>query len=194
MVQTDVSNSTLFNKEDNNNNNNINLNNETNNNNINDTIESLFDVCFNTDEVEEKFIDERMDKTTKDKLKELIDEMNNKKENEEYDVCKIIKDKIDKIRKIALKIYTLEEEKKEYANKNDFDKAKELKISIEKIKKLLNFYLSDDYNKQNKIIKNKNINNRKIFVGQSQEELKTDEFLEYDEIILPVVLKKLKKK
>ena len=119
--------------------------------------------------------------------------MNNKKENEEYDVCKIIKDKIDKIRKIALKIYTLEEEKKEYANKNDFDKAKELKISIEKIKKLLNFYLSDDYNKQNKIIKNKNINNRKIFVGQSQEELKTDEFLEYDEIILPVVLKKLKK-
>ena len=179
--------------EDNNNNNNINLNNETNNNNINDTIESLFDVCFNTDEVEEKFIDERMDKTTKDKLKELIDEMNNKKENEEYDVCKIIKDKIDKIRKIALKIYTLEEEKKEYANKNDFDKAKELKISIEKIKKLLNFYLSDDYNKQNKIIKNKNINNRKIFVGQSQEELKTDEFLEYDEIILPVVLKKLKK-
>ena len=179
--------------EDNNNNNNINLNNETNNNNINDTIESLFDVCFNTDEVEEKFIDERMDKKTKDKLKELIDEMNNKKENEEYDVCKIIKDKIDKIRKIALKIYTLEEEKKEYANKNDFDKAKELKISIEKIKKLLNFYLSDDYNKQNKIIKNKNINNRKIFVGQSQEELKTDEFLEYDEIILPVVLKKLKK-
>ena len=179
--------------EDNNNNNNINLNNETNNNNINDTIESLFDVCFNTDEVEAKFIDERMDKTTKDKLKELIDEMNNKKENEEYDVCKIIKDKIDKIRKIALKIYTLEEEKKEYANKNDFDKAKELKISIEKIKKLLNFYLSDDYNKQNKIIKNKNINNRKIFVGQSQEEFKTDEFLEYDEIILPVVLKKLKK-
>ena len=179
--------------EDSNNNNNINLNNETNNNNINDTIESLFDVCFNTDEVEEKFIDERMDKTTKDKLKELIDEMNNKKENEEYDVCKIIKDKIDKIRKIALKIYTLEEEKKEYANKNDFDKAKELKISIEKIKKLLNFYLSDDYNKQNKIIKNKNINNRKIFVGQSQEELKTDEFLEYDEIILPVVLKKLKR-
>ena len=179
--------------EDSNNNNNINLNNETNNNNINDTIESLFDVCFNTDEVEEKFIDERMDKTTKDKLKELIDEMNNKKENEEYDVCKIIKDKIDKIRKIALKIYTLEEEKKEYANKNDFDKAKELKICIEKIKKLLNFYLSDDYNKQNKIIKNKNINNRKIFVGQSQEELKTDEFLEYDEIILPVVLKKLKR-
>ena len=179
--------------EDNNNNNNIKLNKETNKNNINDTIESLFDVCFNTDEVEEKFIDERMDKTTKDKLKELIDEMNNKKENEEYDVCKIIKDKIDKIRKIALKIYTLEEEKKEYANKNDFDKAKELKISIEKIKKLLNFYLSDDYNKQNKIIKNKNINNRKIFVGQSQEELKTDEFLEYDEIILPVVLKKLKR-
>ena len=64
-----------------------------------------------------------------------MEEMNKKKENEEYDECKFIKDKIDKIRKISLKIYTLEEEKKEAANKNDFDKAKEMKLHIEKIKK-----------------------------------------------------------
>ena len=66
----------------------------------------------------------------KKRMKNL--EMNTKKENEEYDECKTIKDKIDKIRKISLKIYTLEEEKKEYANKNDFDKAKELKNEKEK--------------------------------------------------------------
>ena len=170
----------------------INNNITTDTNNINDTIETLFDVCFNTDEIEEKFIDEKMDKKTNDKLKELIEEMNLKRENEEYDECKIIKDKIDKIRKISLKIYTLEEEKRGYAIKNDFDKAKEIKNNIEKIRKLLDFYLSDDYNnKQNQ--NNNNENNGNIFVGQSQEELKTEDFLEYDEIILPVVLKKIKK-
>ena len=124
-----------------------------------------------------------MDKKTNDKLKELIEEMNKKKENEEYDECKIIKDKIDKIRKISLKIYTLEEEKKGYANKNDFDKAKEIKNNIEKIKKLLVFYLSDDYNNRQNQIPKKNKNNGNIFVGQSQEELKTEDYLEYDEII-----------
>ena len=174
---------------DDNNNNNIN----TVNNNINDTIETLFDVCLNMDEIEEKFIDEKMDKKTNDKLKELIEEMNKKKENEEYDECKTIKDKIDKIRKISLKIYTLEEKKKEYANKNDFDKAKEIKNNIEKIKKLLDFYLSDEYNNKQNQNKKINKNNRNVFVGQSQEELKTEDYLEYDEMILPVVLKKIKK-
>ena len=177
---------------------NNNLENNTNKN-VNDTIESLFDVCFDTDDIDENYIDEKMDKQTNDKLKELIEEMNKKKENEEYDECKFIKDKIDKIRKISLKIYTLEEEKKDAANKNDFDKAKEIKFSIEKIKKLLEFYLSDNniYNKENKnnINKiNKNINNNNNnYVSKNQQEIKNEEFIEYDEIILPVVLKNLKK-
>ena len=38
--------------------------------------------------------------------------MNLKKQNEKYDECKFIKDKIDKIKKITLKKYVLEEEKK----------------------------------------------------------------------------------
>jgi centrosomal protein CEP104 len=179
-----------------------NINNEGSN--INDTFESLFDVAFNSEGIEEKFIDEKMDKQTNDKLKELIEELNKKKENEEYEECKFIKDKIDKIRKISLKIYTLEEEKKDCANKNDFDKAKELKFCIEKIKKLLDFYLSNsNFNKldktnskNNNIFLNKsndNINNRKTFMSQSHEELKNEELIEYDDIIIPVVLKKIKK-
>ena len=184
-----------------NNNKNNNINNNESNISIhkNDTMESLFDLCFEEDGMDEKFIDEKMDKTTSDKVKELIEEMNKKKESEEYDECKIIKDKIDKIRKISLKIYTLEEEKKEFANKNDFDKAKEIKFTIEKIKKLLEFYIMDNnyknQNENNKIIMNKNKinNNRKMFVSKSQEEIKNNDFIEYDEIILPVVLKKIKK-
>ena len=184
-----------------NNNKNNNINNNESNISIhkNDTMESLFDLCFEEDGMDEKFIDEKMDKTTSDKVKELIEEMNKKKESEEYDECKMIKDKIDKIRKISLKIYTLEEEKKEFANKNDFDKAKEIKFTIEKIKKLLEFYIMDNnyknQNENNKIIMNKNKinNNRKMFVSKSQEEIKNNDFIEYDEIILPVVLKKIKK-
>ena len=183
----------------------INIPENIENNKINDTIETLFDVGINTDEVKEDFIDEKMDKETKDKLKELIEEMNTKKENEEYDECKLIKDKIDKIRKIALKIYTLEEEKKEYVNKNDFDKAKEMKFNIDKIKKLLDFYLKDkSYNKKIEEEKNNdnnnlnnsplnNINNRKSFVSENPNELNNENFIQYDDIIIPVVMKKLKK-
>ena len=175
-------------------------NNNNENKKMNDTNESLFDVCFNTDEIDEKFIDEKMDKQTSDKLKELIEEMNKKKQNEEYEECKLIKDKIEKIRKISLKIYALEEEKKESANKNDFDKAKELKFTIEKIKKLLEFYLFEPlYNKKkdsknNEKPLNKNNINRKILVSQSQQELNNENFIQYDDIILPVVLKKINKK
>ena len=170
-----------------------------NNNNINDEIESLFDICINTDEIKENFIDEKMDKQTNDKVKELIEEMNKKKENEEYDECKFIKDKIDKIRKISLKIYTLEEEKKEYVKNNDFDKAKELKNNIDKIKKLLDFFLLDtNYNKskeeQNKNKNNQNnLDNRKTFISYNQKELNNEDFIEYDDIIIPVVMKKLKR-
>ena len=47
--------------------------------NVSDTIESLFDVCINTDEFEENFIDDKIDKLTADKIKELTEEKNKKK-------------------------------------------------------------------------------------------------------------------
>ena len=173
--------------------------------NVNDTIESLFDVCFNKDEFEDNFIDDKIDKLTANKIKELTEDMNKKKEKEEYEECKIIKEKIDKIRKIAIKIYTLEEQKKDYANKNNFDKAKEIKFSIEKIKKLLDFYLLDKSynikeininNKDNEVSKDNNLQNKSGlgFLSQSHQELNNNvNFMEYDEIILPTVMKRIKK-
>ena len=173
--------------------------------NVNDTIESLFDVCFNTDEFEENFIDDKIDKLAANKIKELTEDMNKKKEKEEYEECKIIKEKIDKIRKIAIKIYILEEQKKDYANKNNFDKAKEIKFSIEKIRKLLDFYLLDKSynikeininNKDTEVSKDNNLQNKSGlgFLSQSHQELNNNvNFMEYDDIILPTVMKRIKK-
>ena len=83
-----------------------------------------------------------------------------------FDICfsggKFIRDKIEKIKKISLKLYVLEEEKKESANKNDFDRAQEIKTNIQKIGKLLEFYSSDAYkfneNYQKEINKKENDN------------------------------------
>ena len=107
--------------------------------------ETLFDICFSGEGLDEKVIEEKLDKKTNEKIEELTKEMDLKKKNEMYDECKFIKDKIDKIKKISLKLYVLEEEKKESANKNDFDRAQEIKTNIQKIGKLLQFYSSDAY-------------------------------------------------
>ena len=185
--------------------------------------ESLFEICFNGEGLDEKDIDEKLDTKTIEKIKELEKEMETKKQNELYDECKFIKDQIDKIRKISLKIRILEEEKKESANRNDFDRAQELKTDLQKVGKLLEYYSSNEYkynenakndnnnNKkrietnnniintsQNKIEDNKfqNINkkNERINVSQShqQQELMTDDLLDYDDIIVPSLKNKLK--
>jgi len=107
--------------------------------------ETLFDICFSGEGLDEKVIEEKLDQKTNEKIEELNKEMDLKKKNEMYDECKFIKDKIEKIKKISLKLYVLEEEKKESANKNDFDRAQEIKTSIQKIGKLLEFYSSDAY-------------------------------------------------
>ena len=107
--------------------------------------ETLFDICFSGEGLDEKVIEEKLDQKTNEKIEELTKEMDLKKKNEMYDECKFIKDKIEKIKKISLKLYVLEEEKKESANKNDFDRAQEIKTSMQKIGKLLEFYSSDAY-------------------------------------------------
>jgi len=107
--------------------------------------ETLFDICFSGEGLDEKVIEEKLDQKTNEKIEELNKEMDLKKKNEMYDECKFIKDKIEKIKKISLKLYVLEEEKKESANKNDFDRAQEIKTSMQKIGKLLEFYSSDAY-------------------------------------------------
>ena len=61
--------------------------------------------------MDEKVIDEKLDKNTNEKIEELTKEMDLKKKNEIYDECNFIRDKIEKIKKIWLKLYLLEEEK-----------------------------------------------------------------------------------
>ena len=186
--------------------------------------ETLFDICFSGEGLDEKVIDEKLDKKTNEKIQELTKEMDLKKKNEQYDECKFLKDKIDKIKKISLKIHVLEEEKKESANRNDFERAQEIKVDIQKVGKLLEFYSSDAYkfndnykNNQSKV-ENKSVNNtnntvastfrkiennklnslnkriEKIDVSQShpQQELITDEILDYDDVIVPSLKNKLK--
>ena len=77
-----------------------------------------------------------------------------------YDECKFIKDQIDKIRKISLKMYVLEEEKKESVKRDDFDRAQEIKNTMQKAEKLLEFYPSDKY-KYNENLK-KEVQKKKV--------------------------------
>lgn len=181
-----------------------------------DIDESNFDICFNGEGLDEKVVEEKLDTQTIEKIKELTKEMNIKKENELFNECKFIKEQIDKIKKISLKIFALTEEKKEFANKNEFEKAQEIKNDIEKVKKKLEFYSSNEYKyeenkfrktKQNEKINNKNSNNKttnkffginknnqNINVSQSQQlDLNMEEFLDYDDIIVPSLKHKLKK-
>ena len=184
--------------------------------------ESLFEICFNGEGIDEKVIDEKLDNKTNEKIKQLNNEIDIKKENEMYDECEFIKDQIDKIRKISLKMYVLEEEKKESVKRDDFDRAQEIKNTMQKAEKLLEFYSSDKYKynenlkkevqkkkvenaNNNNIISYKNTNediriqninkkNERINVSQShpQPELITDDLLDYDEIIIPSLKNKLK--
>ena len=81
-----------------------------------------------------------------DKLKELMD-INIKNEN--YEECKQLKSKIDKIRLYGKKIYDLESQKKLAVNNEDFDKAMELRDLVEKMKNNLN-YLDNSLTNNNK--------------------------------------------
>ena len=151
-----------------------------------DNIEILNSSNFKIDNIDENFIEKKMDKQTSDKLKELIEEMNKKKENEEYDDCKLFKDKIDRIRRISLKIYSLEEQKKECANNNDFDKALNIKTKIEQIKNFLHKYIVDNDNKYYGYV-NQTIN------SQSPQEIYKGNLEIYDNLILPSVIKRLQR-
>ena len=183
---------------------------------------TLSDICFSGEGLDEKVIDEKLDEKTNEKIQELTKEMDLKKQNEKYDECKFIKDKIDKIKKISLKIRVLEEEKKESANRNDFERAQEIKVDLQKEGKLLEFYSSDaykyneNYKKNQSKAENKSVPNtnnsiistfrkidnhkftnkkiEKINVSQShpQQELITDEILDYDDVIVPTLKNKLK--
>ena len=102
-----------------------------------------------------------------DKLKELMDK-NIKTEN--YEECKHLKLKIEKIRNYGRKIYELESQKKIAVNNEDFDKAMELRDLVDKLKNNLKmidenqiannkFNTADLLDIDNQIIGNNNLNN-----------------------------------
>ena len=109
------------------------------------------DLCLD-EEIEgfnDSFFKQKMDKKSEEKFKELMEEMEKKKECEEYDECKLIKREIDQLKKITFKIYNLEMYKNDCVQRNDFDNAKKIKKDIDIFKKMLNDYLNKSYENEN---------------------------------------------
>ncbi len=65
------------------------------------------DLCMDEDieGIDDAFFTQKMDKKCNERMKELNEEMEKKKECEEYDDCKIIKKEIDQLKKITYKIH-----------------------------------------------------------------------------------------
>ena len=92
----------------------------------------------NIDDIDENLIYEKMDDETKEKLKMLLEELEEKKKMENYEECRLIKNKIDQLKKISFKISNLENYKKQYLNVNNFDKSQQINNDINKLKQKLN--------------------------------------------------------
>ena len=172
------------------------------------------DLCLD-EEIEgisDSFFDKRMDKKSGEKLKELMEEMEKKKECEEYDECKIIKKEIDQLKKITFKIYNLEMYKNDCVKRNDFDNAKKIKKDIDIFKRMLNDYLNKKFenenkneekkdikienknNEENKLNNEKNSSNtnlnRKLRISRTQQDIFNYPEQNFDNLILPTLQKK----
>ena len=86
------------------------------------------------DDIDDNFLVEKMDEETKAKLKQLLEDLDEKRQKEEYDECKMIKNKVDQLKKISFKIYQLENYKNQFSAKNDFDNSKKIKNEINILK------------------------------------------------------------
>ena len=119
---------------------------KNNNNNNSKGKKMEMSIDENIGEIDDNFLYDKLDKSSLEKLNKLKEEIKTKKENEEYDECIKIKNEIDKFKKIALKIYNLENYKKELSQKDDFDNAKKIKLHIDILKKTLNNYINGNGN------------------------------------------------
>ena len=128
------------------------------------------DLCMDEDieGIDDAFFTQKMDKKCNERMKELNEEMEKKKECEEYDDCKIIKKEIGQLKKITYKIYNLELYKNDCVKRNDFDNAKKIKRDINIFKKMLNDYLNKTCENENqKEIENEENNN----INKNEENL-----------------------
>ena len=162
-----------------------------------------------------------------DKINQLKAQMEENIKLEQYDECKVIKAKLERVKMLGKKIYDLESQKKIAVNNEDFDTAKELKGMVEKMKLNLdnvermysngstavltdptsieeqivgpnvhnsNFNINENPAESNNV---SNINNTSIIDSRDKlntskhQKLNEDDFLTYDEIIIPTVLKKI---
>ena len=100
------------------------------------------------DDLDDTLIIEKMDEESKEKLKELLLELDEKKKMEEYEECKIIKNKIDLLKKISFKIYHLENYKNQFSAKNDFNNSQKIKNEIKLLKQKINndLYIKNNIN------------------------------------------------
>ena len=173
------------------------------------------------DDLDDNIILEKMDDDTKEKLKQLMMELNEKKEMEEYEECKMIKNKIDQLKKISFKIYNLENYKNQFSAMNDFDNSQKIKNEIEILRKRINSNSDENNNYNNKKFNtintellihnnynfygkrdeeeifmrkmkdNNNKINNSLKLSQSQHEIFNISENKYDDIVLPTIQKKI---
>ena len=185
-------------------------------NRINNTPLNYADLCLNEDieGIDDEFFNKKMDKQCAERMKELMEEMEKKKECEEYDECKIIKNEIDQLKKMTYKIYNLELYKNDCVKRNDFENAKKIKRDINIFKKMLNDYLSKANEKKNE--ENKNIadenenedniinsdnklnterkpynNKLKLKISRTQQDIFNSKEHNFDNIVLPTLQRKM---
>ena len=195
---------------------------QENNNNKKDKLNySELNLEEDIDDLDDNIILEKMDDDTKEKLKQLMMELNEKKEMEEYEECIMIKNKIDQLKKISFKIYNLENYKNQFSAMNDFDNSQKIKNEIEILRKRINSNSDENNNYNNKKFNtintellihnnynfygkrdeeesfmrkmkdNNNKINNSLKLSQSQHEIFNISENKYDDIVLPTIQKKI---
>ena len=185
--------------------------------NENNTKLNYADLCLDEEieGIDDEFFNQKMDKQSGEKLKELMKEMEKKKECEEYDECKLIKKEIDQLKKITFKIYNLEMYKNDCVERNDFDNAKKIKKDIDIFRKMLSDYLNKSYENEKQNDENEeqgskndsNINNegnkldnennldknelkKRLRIPKTQQDIFNYNEQNFDNIILPTLQRK----
>ena len=101
------------------------------------------------DDIDDNILIQKMDEDAKIKLQQLLNELQEKKNNEEYDKCIVIQNKIDQLKKISFKIYQLENYKNQCSLNNDFEKSIKIKNNIDILKQKLNNEFDIENNNNN---------------------------------------------
>ena len=114
------------------------------------------------DDIDDNILFEKMDKDTKIKFQQLLNELEEKKKKEEYDKCMIIQNKIEQLKKISFKIYQLENYKNQFSLKNDFENSQKIKNDIDILRQKINNEFDNENYNNNSINKFNTINHELV--------------------------------